>query len=359
MGQREPLRMAADGAGRAPPRRSHPAPRWAAWRTSRPAAWRPPAQRRRLQPALLAAMPLVPVCGDSCAAGMLHSLHPAKPPVEAAAASICCRKCFSQLVANALPVPFVALQPGELAGRQHGYGRVWWGGRAGRAPWTCATRRARGPWPRAAWGQSPGRSARSGPGTTQTAPAPPPRRVIRVFGAPAGRSGPACDPAARDTLRAAQGACGAAGGAAAGLQVAVALLAQDVADQQLQLRARDDLLRVQVEALEEVLVRLAAAHPAPRARAPGVSAPPMCPAARPARLSAQGVGAVQRRRADLLSIQAAGSSRAVTGAHTPTAVAPTRQPQAAAAPKSHPAAPRAHISRHMRLNCCQAVTGAV
>ncbi len=176
MGQREPLRMAADGAGRAPPRRSHPAPRWAAWRTSRPAAWRPPAQRRRLQPALLAAMPLVPVCGDSCAAGMLHSLHPAKPPVEAAAASICCRKCFSQLVANALPVPFVALQPGELAGRQHGYGRVWWGGRAGRAPWTCATRRARGPWPRAAWGQSPGRSARSGPGTTQTAPAPPPRR---------------------------------------------------------------------------------------------------------------------------------------------------------------------------------------
>lgn len=46
---------------------------------------------------------------------------------------------------------------------------------AGNAPWTCATRcaRARASSARAAWGRSPGRSARSGPGTSQTAPAAP------------------------------------------------------------------------------------------------------------------------------------------------------------------------------------------
>jgi len=312
MGQCRP-RVAAHGAGRAPPRRSHPAPRSAAWRTSRPAAQRRPAQPQRLQPALLAAVPRIPVCCESCSAGMQHSLHPARLPAKATAASLCCRRCFPGSSPPLFESPSQHCSRGSCQSSSTAAGG---GGGAGEPGARLGLVRLAAPMAlgrqqlgvkvqvvvlaavqerpklhlrrrRAAvicmLGAPAGRGGpTSGPGTTKTAPATPAvsqsfARSARLPAAVALHV--ALPPGARCVPP--RQAAGLRGGLAAGLQVAVALLAQDVADEQLQLRARDDLLRVQVEALEEVLVRLAAAHPAPRARAPWRQRPPAVPSGAP------------------------------------------------------------------------------
>lgn len=137
----------------APPRQTRPAPRSAAWHTSRPAA------RAAIHLSTLLQYLAISTLGCEVAFPQKQELRFRCMQLPLVTPRIAVFGCFCK--GNKQCTFAGSPQPGSP--------------QAGYAPWTCATRcaRAHAASARAAWGRSPGRSARSGPGTSQTAPADP------------------------------------------------------------------------------------------------------------------------------------------------------------------------------------------